>query len=235
MPRSKTFEIDWALDKALELFWERGYDGTSMQAIGDHLKLSRSAIYNTFGSKSALFEQALRRAAGKRRTPGVSELENASMPRAALLRAFELAAAGSREDWRPLATIISAAVLLTERVPGVAQVVDETFQELEARFRDAVERGQAAAEIDAAVNPVRVARVLLALYLGMHVHIGSGVARAPVQRALRQQVETLLPAPTPSADGGLGGQAGSFGRRYPLSELVDEWTGGLGQDQVDGS
>ena len=197
MPRPRTFETNWVLDKALAVFWERGYDGASMRAIADHLKIGRSTIYLTFGSKQALFAQALRRAAGNR-TPELRELENAAAPRAALLRVFELAAAGNRE--RSLATIISAAVLLTQRVPAVAQVVGETFQELEARFRDAVERGQAAAEIGAAVNPVRVARVLLALYLGVHVHVGSGVARAPVQRALRQQVETLVPAPTAPAE-----------------------------------
>lgn len=189
MPRPRTFEINWALDKALEVFWERGYDGASMRAIGDHLKLSRSAIYVTFGSKPALFAQVLRRAAGSRT---LRELENVATPRAALLRAFELAAAGNQEDWRPLATIIHAAAVLTHRVTGVAQVVAETFQELEARFRDAVERGQAAAEIDAAVDPVTVARGLLALYLGVQVQVGAG---APDQRALQQQVETLLPAP----------------------------------------
>ena len=153
MSRPRTFEINWALDKALEVFWERGgYDRTPMQAIADQLRLSRSAIYFTFGSKQALFAQALRRAAGSR----------------------------TRRE-------------LTQRVPAVAQVVAETLQELKARFRDAVERGQGAAEIDAAVDPVTVARVLLALYLGAQVHVGAGVA--PVQRALLQQVETLLPAP----------------------------------------
>ena len=50
MPRKKTFTIEFALDKAMELFWERGYQSTSMREIADHLGLSRSSIYATFAT-----------------------------------------------------------------------------------------------------------------------------------------------------------------------------------------
>ena len=59
MPRKKTFSIDFALDGAMELFRERGYQGTSMLVIAAHLNLSRSTIYETFGTKWALFEQGV--------------------------------------------------------------------------------------------------------------------------------------------------------------------------------
>ena len=77
MPRKKTYTIESALDGAMELFSERGYHGTSMEAIAAHLKLSRSSVYFTFRAKSALFVQALRRHTGEERAarPGrVGEL-----------------------------------------------------------------------------------------------------------------------------------------------------------------
>ena len=66
---------------------------------------------------------------------------------------------------------------------------------MEGRFRNAIERGKAAAEIAADVDPVTVARVLLSLYFGWYVLAGSGTAGEPVQSAVLQLVQALLPAP----------------------------------------
>ena len=171
------------------------------------LRLSRRAIYNTFRSKPALFVQALRRAASK--SPVLSELESAAAPRVALVRMLEMAA-GSRQERqrRPLALLIEAVAVPKHRDPEVARLVDETLLDMEARIRQAVERGQTDAEIDAEVDAVAVARVLLVLYLCSYVLAVSGVAGQPVQRAAQQQAEELLPASrcsnTSAAAGGEG-------------------------------
>ena len=59
MSRNKTFDIDKAIENAMEVFWEKGYEGTSMQDLVDVLGLSRSSIYETFGSKKDLYLVAL--------------------------------------------------------------------------------------------------------------------------------------------------------------------------------
>jgi TetR/AcrR family transcriptional repressor of nem operon len=61
MPRPKSFDEDAVLDKAVQLFWERGYEGTSLADLEDHLGLGRQSLYNTFGDKHALFLKALDR------------------------------------------------------------------------------------------------------------------------------------------------------------------------------
>ena len=195
MPRKKTFTIDAVLDGAMELFSERGYHGTSMEAIAAHLKLSRSSVYYTFRAKSALFVQALRRYTGAGRAPGLSELSGAGSPRAALVRVFEVAA-DSKEERPPRALylLIETAKGLKHRESEIARLVDETFLEMEGRFRDAIERGKEAAEIAADVEPVTVARVLLSLYFGLYVLAGSGTAGVRLSAVL-QLVQALLPAP----------------------------------------
>ena len=198
MPRTKTFTIDSVLDRAMELFWERGYHGTSMQAIAAHLKLSRSSVYFTFRAKSALFVQALRRYQAEGRAPGLSELRGAVSPRAALVRVFEVSGPGGEERQpRALYLLIETARGLKHREPEIARLVEETIEDLEVRFRGAIERGKAAAEIADRVDPVAVARVLLSLYFGLLV--GTGPAGERVQSAVLQQVEALLPAPRSSS------------------------------------
>jgi TetR/AcrR family transcriptional regulator, transcriptional repressor for nem operon len=54
MPRPKSFDEDAVLDKAVQLFWERGYEGTSLADLEAHLGLGRQSLYNTFGDKEAL-------------------------------------------------------------------------------------------------------------------------------------------------------------------------------------
>ncbi|QGQ94202.1 TetR/AcrR family transcriptional regulator [Paenibacillus psychroresistens] len=61
MSRQKAFEINEAIDKAIDIFWDKGFEGTSMQDIVEALGLSRSSIYETFGSKKELFLVALDR------------------------------------------------------------------------------------------------------------------------------------------------------------------------------
>ena len=184
----------------MELFLERGYHGTSMEAIAAHLKLSRSSVYFTFRAKSALFVQALRRYIGAGRAPGLSELSGAGSPRAALVRVFEVVAGGGEERQpRALYLLIETAKGPRHREPEIARLVDETFLDMEGRFRDAIDRGKAAAEIAAHVDPVTVPRVLLSLYFGLYVIAGSDSAGERVQSAVLQQVEVLLPAPRSSS------------------------------------
>lgn len=61
MSRTKDFNEDKALEAAMFLFWEKGYEATSMQALEQSMGLKRTSIYNAFGNKRALFQQALHR------------------------------------------------------------------------------------------------------------------------------------------------------------------------------
>ena len=177
MPRPKTFAVDTALDKAMELFRERGYAAITMQDVAESLSLSRATIYTNFGDKYALFVQALRHY-GPARAPGLSELRDAPSPRAALLRVFEVAiAGGAGKQRRPCLLINTAMELKPGSDPELGRLVEGAVLDLEERFRDAIERGQSAGEIAASVDPVQMARVLLSQYLGLYVLIRSRCCR----------------------------------------------------------
>jgi TetR/AcrR family transcriptional repressor of nem operon len=61
MSRPKGFDQEAALDRAVELFWARGYAGTSISELESHLNIGRQSLYDTFGDKRALFLKALER------------------------------------------------------------------------------------------------------------------------------------------------------------------------------
>lgn len=59
MPRTKQFHREEVLQKAMELFWEKGFYATSMQDLVDNLGINRASIYDTFGSKRELFDLSI--------------------------------------------------------------------------------------------------------------------------------------------------------------------------------
>src|SRR3954468_21430170 len=59
MARSKDFDEQEVLNKAVSLFWLKGYNGTSMQDLVDTLGISRSSLYDTYVDKHTLYLKAL--------------------------------------------------------------------------------------------------------------------------------------------------------------------------------
>ena len=60
MARPTDFDRNTVIQKAQEVFWTKGYNGTSMQDLVDATQLNRSSIYNSFGSKHDLFQETLK-------------------------------------------------------------------------------------------------------------------------------------------------------------------------------
>ena len=59
MPRIEEFDREAVLKQAMNVFWEKGYNGSSMQHLVDATGLNRSSIYNSFGSKLELYQNTL--------------------------------------------------------------------------------------------------------------------------------------------------------------------------------
>ena len=58
MARTKAFDEQEVLQKAIELFWKQGYHATSIQDLVDHLGINRASLYDTYGGKEELFDKA---------------------------------------------------------------------------------------------------------------------------------------------------------------------------------
>src|SRR5258708_28889038 len=88
MGRHKEFDQDEALHKAMEVFWARGYQGTSIQDLVVHMGINRQSLYDTFGDKHALYLQALDRYCQAESRKAIELLETSGPVKQAVRKLF---------------------------------------------------------------------------------------------------------------------------------------------------
>jgi AcrR family transcriptional regulator len=59
--RPRTFDVDDALDRAVEMFWRQGYEGTSIAELTAAMGVNKPSLYAVFGTKEELFQQVVQR------------------------------------------------------------------------------------------------------------------------------------------------------------------------------
>ncbi|MDR0344999.1 MAG: TetR/AcrR family transcriptional regulator [Nocardiopsaceae bacterium] len=192
MSRTKEFDPDAVLQQALELFWERGYEATSMADLVAHLGIARASIYATFGGKHDLYVRALDRYV-QGRDPGL--VEKLSQPGPALPAVRGLVAAYAAEavsdQRRRGCMVVNAAVELMRRDPAAARRVEASWDTLEVALTSALTRARAQGEIPAAKEPRALARFLLVVLQGLQVLGRAQPDPGRVQDAAAQALSVL--------------------------------------------
>lgn len=170
MPRAKEFDPDEALDKALALFWERGYEATSVADLVDCLGIGRASLYAAFGTKRDLYLRALDRY-GKTRSPDPVEVLSQPGPvLPAVRRVVELYAEQAAQDQaRRGCMVVNAAVETAGSDPAVARLVGRNWQAIEVALIGALTRARAQGELAENRDPRALAQFLLVLLQGMRV------------------------------------------------------------------
>jgi len=170
MARHKDFDPDLALDKAMRLFWRRGYHATSIQDLVEATGINRASLYATFGGKEELFLAAVERYLAEVNRARLSKLQGNPSPRAAIRGYFDDLIDFATGDGRRLGCMLTnAAVEFGERGDRIGQRVYGLFDEVEEALTVLIERGQKAGEIDTARDPRASARFLLTMINGMRV------------------------------------------------------------------
>lgn len=88
MPKTESFDRDLVMDQIMTRFWEKGYNGTSMQEIVDASGLNRSSLYNSFGDKFKLYLASLKHYRKKFQEPTFEKLNKLS-PKEAIRGFYE--------------------------------------------------------------------------------------------------------------------------------------------------
>jgi TetR/AcrR family transcriptional repressor of nem operon len=179
MPWEKQFDMDEVLDRAMQAFWARGYQATSLQDLVKCTGINRGSLYSTYTDKRALFIAALRRYDSKYRRELLARLETEYEPREAIHQLFlAFTSQISEEGGNRGCFLTNTALELAAHDPEVGRLVATSQQEIEAFFARMIKQGKAQGQIPANVKSAETARGLLASLIGLIVLTRSRPDRA---------------------------------------------------------
>ncbi|MFI6039230.1 TetR/AcrR family transcriptional regulator [Streptomyces sp. NPDC051315] len=170
MARPKQFDPEIAVDRAMEVFWRKGYAATTPQDLVDALGIGKGSLYNAFGSKRALFELALRRYRDSQALALVEMLEESGPVRERLREVLRfLAEMDLGDPDRRGCMAVNTAAELAGADEAAAVLVRRMFDRTEGAFRALIEEGQRAGEIAPERDPVALGSLLLTTVVGMRL------------------------------------------------------------------
>lgn len=195
MPWEKNFDTDLALEQAMKVFWDKGYDATSMTDLTKAMGINKGSLYNAFGGKRALFLKALLKYDLDHRREALAQLEAMDDPIAAFGMLFDgLIAESLADQEKKGCLLVNTALELPSHDAEIRAIVTGGLRDFEAFFRRGIEVGQARGEVLGSVDAPTTAKGLLTLVVGFRV-LARGVFDEAGLLAIKAQAMGLLAQP----------------------------------------
>ncbi len=189
MARPREFSEEEALDQAMQVFWAKGYEATSLAQLTRAMGISKSSFYDTFASKHDLFLAAIERYSAAATERMAADLEVDGSAREAIAAVFARATDCANGERRGC-FVGNCAVEVSPHDPAAAARVAAGMSRFERAFEKAVRRGQQAGEISTDHDTRALARFLIVSLQGLQI-----VAKvAPDRAAVEDVVEVVLAA-----------------------------------------
>lgn len=184
-PRRPTALSEQTLARATRLFWEKGYEATSMAELAEGTGLHRAAVYGEFGSKRRLFTALLQRYREQVAEAMMAPIaaEGASLPEVERFFAG-LGELAERPEGRRGCLLVLSAAETAPHLPSVARVVEAYLHDLRGRLARALANARTRGEVRAGLDCAAAADFLAGAVLGLMT-----LARSPAPRtAVRNYV-----------------------------------------------
>lgn len=192
MARPKEFDRDEALQKAMEVFWARGYKAASVGELVRHMGINRQSLYDTFGDKHALYLAALDR---YREVEGVKMfalLESPGSVKKALRRLFAGVVEGSLCDQSRRGCFMGNAMSeLASRCPETAARGCGQLAAAEGALYRALLRGKREGDIKGGRDLRAVARFLYSSLQGLQLMAKTTQDRKTLEDVVRVTLSVL--------------------------------------------
>ena len=193
MARTREFDKEAVLAKAVELFTCKGYNGTSAQDLVDSLGISRSSLYDTYGDKNQLFLDAMRKYKEQVTGTMVQFIESSDDVFASIRRIFDYVLNDAVE--RKLAGgcfMVNASIELAAHNAMVAELVNESMQDIEDAFCQAIQKGQDSGQVSKEHTARALARFLFNTISGIRVAAKSGADKKVYEDIVNVALSTLI-------------------------------------------
>lgn len=180
--RPRAFDPDQALDRALRVFWRKGYDGASLPDLTEAMGINRPSLYAAFGNKEALFRKALNRYS-EGPAAYVKEALTAPTARLAVEQLLHGAVELQTNRHTPAGCLmVQCALSCKDASEPIREAVAARRKAMETALRERFKRAIVEGDLPADAKAADLARYVVTLITGMAVQAASGASRAELRR-----------------------------------------------------
>ena len=170
MARPREFDEATVLDAAIERFWQRGYEATSVRDLADEMNIAGASLYNAFGDKRLLYERALNRYLDQTFRERIRRLEPSLPPREAIVAFLqEIIKRSLTDKQRRGCMLVNSAIESAPHDSKFLEIVATFLDEVESFFFRCVSNGQRNGSITKAHSAEDLSKSLLGILLGIRV------------------------------------------------------------------
>lgn len=183
--RPRGFDADRALDRAVHVFWRKGYEGASLSDLTRAMGINRPSLYAAFGGKEALFRKALDRYA-EGPAGYVRDALAAPTARAVAERLLRGAVALQTDPKTPPGClVVNGALACGAKADRIRRRLASHRDAVEHDLRRRLERARAEGDLPARARPADLARYVVTVMRGMAVQAAGGSTRAELDRVVQ--------------------------------------------------
>jgi len=192
MGRIRQFDEKQALLAAMLVFWEKGYEGTSIQDLEDAMGMKRTSIYNAFGNKHRLFQRVMACYKESVMAELFTAMDGAPDIREGIRRLLNAALDIHFAEDNPGGCLVVLSVLESDQLDDQSRAqMQQTIHELKGALQSRLTRAKKAGELPAAFDSAATATTIATTMTGMMVMGKANFSQAALKKTIDQVVSLL--------------------------------------------
>ncbi len=189
MGRPREFGLDKALNRALQVFWHKGYEGTSVSDLTRAMRINRPSLYAAFGNKEQLFRKALDRYS-EGPAAYYREALNAPTARAVVERLLQGAVDLLTCPQNPAGCLmVQGALACGDAASSIRREMSSRRIASEAAIRRRLQRAKSEGDLRSKADPADLARYIATVMHGMAVQRAGGATRTQLLRVVKTALQ----------------------------------------------
>jgi len=177
MSRTKVFDENAVLDKAVKLFWEKGFLATSAEDLVSTLGISRSSLYDTYGDKKKLFIKSLKRYIGTQSETLISSLSSSENAKESIYEIFTDLIKNNPDDNNQYGClIVNTSIEFSCQETEIKDLIEKNNQKIIKALRFLIKKNQDNGKMSNQTNPEKIAQFIFNTIIGLRVNAKAGTS-----------------------------------------------------------